>query len=77
MLFMCINDLLLKTFCWIDDEIKALMGGRLRQRGPAPTLSDSEVITMELVGEYLGWDQDKQLFERFSRYHQDEFPRLA
>ena len=28
---------------------------RLRQRGPAPRLTDSEVITMEVVGEYLGW----------------------
>jgi Transposase DDE domain len=77
MLFMCINDLLLETFCWVDDEIKALVGGRLRQRGPAPTLAESEVITMELVGEYLGRDQDKQLFEYFNRYHQEEFPHLA
>jgi len=75
---MNIDDLLLYTFCWVDDEIKALMGnGRLRQRGPAPLLSDSEVITMELVGEYVGWDQDKQLFEHFRQYHRDEFPRLA
>lgn len=74
---MYINELLLHTFCRVDDEIKVLIGGRLRRRGPAPTLSDSEVITMELVGEYLGWDQDKQLFERFSQYHLGEFPGLA
>jgi hypothetical protein len=38
-------------FCLIDDW---LAGQRLRQRGPAPTLADSEVLTIEYVGEFLG-----------------------
>ena len=36
-----------------------LQGKRLRQRGPQPTLSDSEVLTIESIGEFLGFDQDK------------------
>jgi hypothetical protein len=30
----------------------------VRRRGPNPKLSDSEVITMEIVGEFLGIDTD-------------------
>ncbi|MDB6125843.1 MAG: family transposase [Pedosphaera sp.] len=71
---MCIDDFLLRTYCWVDDEIKGL---KLRARGPDPTLRDSEVIAMELVGEWLGLDQDSQIFEFFRRYHLPEFPRLG
>jgi hypothetical protein len=38
---------------------------RLRARGKAPKLSDSEVITMEVVGSYLGLSQDQELFDHF------------
>src|SRR5262249_58274164 len=71
------QDLLLEVFCLVDDELQALHLGRLRQRGPRPKLSDSEVITMELVGAFwkLGTDQD--LFRHFRRYHTTEFPALA
>jgi len=71
------QDLLLEVFCLVDDELQALHLGRLRQRGPRPKLSDSEVITMELVGAFwkLGTDQD--LFRHFRRYHTAEFPALA
>jgi hypothetical protein len=71
------QDLLLEVFCLVDDELQALDLGRLRSRGPQPTLADSEVITMELVGEFwkLGTDQD--LFRHFRRYHLAEFPALA
>jgi hypothetical protein len=31
-------------------------------RGPQPALSDSEVLTIECVGEFLGIDTDKGLY---------------
>src|SRR5262245_43127507 len=70
------QNLLLEVFCLVDDELQALHLD-LRQRGPKPKLSDSEVITIELVGAFwkLGTDQD--LFRHFRRYHQAEFPALA
>ena len=70
------QDLLLEVFCLVDDELRTLHLD-LRQRGPKPKLSDSEVITIELVGAFwkLGTDQD--LFRHFRRYHQAEFPALA
>ena len=36
------HDFLLHLFCLVDDELQALHPGRLRTRGPAPTLADSE-----------------------------------
>jgi hypothetical protein len=71
------QELLLWVFCLIDDEIQALALPRLRRRGPAPTLADSEVITIELVGESWGLHTDKALFRHFRRYHLAEFPNLA
>lgn len=50
---------------------------RVRKRGPAPTLADSEVLTMEVVGEFLGHDQDIAIYRYFRRDHPDWFPALA
>jgi hypothetical protein len=50
---------------------------RLRQRGPAPTLADSEVLTIMVVGEFLGLDQDTAIVGYFRREHPDWFPALS
>jgi hypothetical protein len=71
------QELLLMVFCLVDDEIQALGLTRLRARGPAPTLSDSEVLTIELVGELWGLSDDTALYRHFRRYHRAEFPALA
>ena len=42
-----------------------LKGKKLRQGGRIPNLTDSEVITMEVVGEFLGKDCDKAIWEYF------------
>lgn len=74
---MSLQDLLLVVFCLVDDQLKALGLGSPRQRGPDPELADSEVITIELVGEYLGLDRDSCLFWHFRQYHRADFPALA
>jgi hypothetical protein len=71
------QEFLLVVFCLIDDQLKALGLGRLRPRGFAPRLSDSEVITIEIVGEFWGLDADRELFRHFRQYHTAEFPALA
>ena len=71
------QELLLQVFCLVDDELKALNLPKLRQRGSAPTLTDSEVITIELVGEFWGLDRDTALLRHFRAYHAAEFPHLA
>ena len=47
---MDLSTFIITVFCLIDDRLKYL--GRLRERGPTPTLYDSEVLTIEVVGEY-------------------------
>jgi hypothetical protein len=70
------QDLLLEVFCLVDDELQALNLGRLRQRGPAPKLADSEVIAIELVGEFWKLGTDRDLFHHFRCHHRAEFPAL-
>ena len=54
---MLLEDFIITVFCWVEEHLNALVGERrLRQRGFAPKLTDSEVITLEGVGEFLGLD---------------------
>ena len=64
---------LVTVFCLIDDWLK---GQTLRKRGPAPTLKDSEMLTIEVIGEFLGIDTDKGLYQHFCRYYSNWFPGL-
>lgn len=74
---MSIEDLIITMFCLIDDELKKLLEGRkMRQRGPLPNLSDSEVITMEILGEFLGMDRDKKIWEYFADHWRCLFPKI-
>lgn len=69
---------IITAFCWMDDILETTFNGqRLRQRGPMPTLSDSEVLTMEVVGEYLGFTQDLALYRYFRRHYTHFFPALG
>jgi len=75
---MDLDDVIIAVFCWIDEALPQVTGGqRLRQRGPAPVLSDSEVLTMEVVGTYRGLSQDRALFAYFRRHYAHFFPRLC
>ncbi len=72
---MDLNTFIVSVFCLIDDHLKGRHRS-YRQRGPAPKLSDSEVITMEVVGEFLGIDTDKGLYTYFKRHYGEWFPAL-
>ncbi len=74
---MTFEDYLLELFYLIDSELAAMNLPRLRARGPRPVLHDSEVITMELAGEFLGIDTDKGIWAYFRRCHRAEFPGIA
>ena len=68
------HDFLLHVYCLVDDALRALDPGR--PRGPQPTLTDSEVITMELAGEFWGLDSDQAIVRHFRHYHAAEFPAV-
>ena len=71
---MDLSTFIISVFCLIDDRLK---GHRIRQRGPAPKLSDSEVLTIEVVGEFLGIDTDKDIHLFFRRHYSEWFPALC
>jgi hypothetical protein len=72
---MDLSTFIVSVFCLIDDWLKSQQP--LRQRGPAPKLHDSEVLTIEVIGEFLGIDTDKGLHEHFRRHHASFFPALC
>ncbi|GHO90760.1 transposase [Reticulibacter mediterranei] len=74
---MNLDDFIITCFCVIDEMMPMIVKEqRLRTRGPAPKLSDSEVITMEIIGSYLGLSQDTTLFAYFRRHYPHFFPGL-
>ncbi|KTD00399.1 transposase (DDE domain) [Legionella geestiana] len=74
---MPVEDFIISTFCLIDSLYKKAVITKLRTRGFAPRLSDPEVITIELVGEFLGLDTDKAIWSYFKRHWQNWFPGLG
>jgi hypothetical protein len=74
---MSTEEFIIRVFCLIDDELKIVLKGRkLRHGGFQPALSDSEVLTMEVVGEFLGHDADKSLWQYFKEHWLYLFPKL-
>src|SRR3712207_1258718 len=71
---MDLSTFVVAVFCLIDDRLK---GRRIRQRGPAPKLSDAEVLTIEVVGEFSGLDTDKDIRLFFRRHYAEWFPALG
>ena len=75
---MPLEELIITTFCWVETAFEDVTAGiKLRTRGFTPRLSDSEVITMEIVGEVLGHDGDKAIWAYFRRHWAAWFPGLG
>lgn len=75
---MNLDDFIITCFCLIDEMMPMVIKERrLRARGPAPKLSDSEVVAIEVVGSYLGLSQDQELFDYFRRHYAHFFPALC
>ena len=69
------------VYCIVDDLLTAIVhkhthGKGLRPGRVEPKLSDSEVITMVVVGEFLGKDTDKGIWRYFKNHWQSTFPEL-
>jgi hypothetical protein len=61
------------AFCLIDDWMR---DQSVRARGPRPRLHNSEVLTTEVVGAFLGIDTRRGVFDHFRRHYADWFPAL-
>lgn len=73
---MDLETFIITVFCITDDFVCETFPHRLRQRGPAPVLADSEVLTIEAVGEFLGLDTDQERHIYFRRHFGHLFPGL-
>ena len=76
---MPIEHFIIHTYCVVDDYFQKIISRqeRLRKRGEKPRLSDVEVMTMEIVGEYLGQGSDKGIWRYFRIHWLDWFPNLG
>ena len=72
-----IEDFIIAAFCCVDDLwSQVTQGKRIRKGGFTPSLSDSEVITMEIVGEFLGIETDKGIWHYFRAHWLNLFPHI-
>lgn len=73
-----VEDFIISVYCLVDSVVKKLLkGDRIRERGFQPKLSDSEVITMDIVGEFLGHDTDVGIWRYFRNHWLEWFPGLG
>ena len=70
---MPIEDFIISTYCCVVKLLKETLGNlNLRSRGFAPKFTDAEVITIEIVGEFLELDNDKRIWEYFKSFHVEQ-----
>lgn len=72
-------DFVIAIYCLIEDDLYPSFcqhQGRPRRAGFAPALSDSECLTIEIVGHYLGYNTQKQLFKQMRALFGAWFPGL-
>lgn len=72
---MDLNTFIIIIYCLIEDWLQTQP--KYRQRGPQPTLSDSELLTIEVVGSFIGQDTDKGMFLFFQQHYGHWFPALT
>ena len=71
---MDVGTFIVTVFCTVEDWLEGEQP--LRRRGPKPKLSDSEVLTIEIAGEFLGIDTDRGLYRYFRQNYGEWFPAL-
>jgi Transposase DDE domain len=72
------EEFIIAVFCCVDDGLKALTHGKpIRSRGFMPALSDAEVLTMEIVGEYRSLEHDAKIWAYFRDPWRTLFPNLT
>lgn len=74
---MSIEDFIISVYCLVDEQLNKILTKPLRSRGFPPKLSDAEVITMDIVGEFLGKDTDTSIWRYFLTHWMTLFPCLG
>ena len=72
------EDRIIAVYLKIDEMYHQLTAGRpLRRGGFAPSLSDVEVLTMEVIGELEGKNGDRAIWRYFDEHWRTWFPKLT
>ena len=74
---MSIHEFIISIYLIIDEFYSIIVTRPLRTRGFAPALSDVEIITMQIVGEFLELDSDKSIWMYFKHHWLEWFPKLG
>jgi hypothetical protein len=71
-------DIFTTWYVLVDDAYQVIVTHhrRLRQRGPVPTLSDSEVLTIALIADTFFHGNEELCLSFIRQYHCDLFPHL-
>ncbi|WP_008318896.1 IS982 family transposase [Leptolyngbya sp. PCC 6406] len=73
-----IEEFIIAIFMTVETHLEALLRRYPpRSKGFAPGLSDSEVLTLEMVGEFLGHHSDTAIWSYFRRHWRAWFPGLG
>lgn len=69
---------IITVYCLVCEHYAQICKSRpLRRGGFAPALSDEEVITIEICGEYFKCNTDEDVFAHFQTHYADWFPALT
>ncbi|MBI4640463.1 MAG: IS982 family transposase [Candidatus Tectomicrobia bacterium] len=72
------DDFIITVYCLVCEHYKAVKDtSPLRRGGVAPMLTDEEVITIEICGEYLKLGCDKDIYDYFRAHYRHFFPCLT
>lgn len=70
-------DFIITVYCMVCSYTQILKQQfKIRRGGFAPALSDEEVMTLEICGEYFKLNSDEQIFDYFQSHYQADFPHL-
>jgi len=70
-------DFIITVLCLVCDYYQMIKERYpLRRGGFAPALTDEEVITIEICGEFFKLNTDQDIFDYFQAHYQADFPHL-
>lgn len=68
---------IIMVYCLVCEHYPVVIAQHpLRRRGFPPALTDEEVITIEICGEYFGFHQDEDIYDYFRAHYLHFFPQL-
>lgn len=70
------DEFIIHVYCLVVQYYHRLFPTPLRHAGFQPTFSDEEALTLEIVGEYLSLENDKQMYRYFRKHYLAWFPTL-